>query len=418
MSKIQALITKVEIKADAQGNAPSTIELLRTGDWRTPWHGDFEITIADLHEFAANFAKGIGLVEADKRAPINYAHEAWNKAAGWITSLAVDEAREALVASVEWTPEGAQGLKDKEWAYISPEFNPRGCPWSDAEGSKDPNGVPEFINNVLSGAALTNIPLFKKLKPITASRLPNKPVKAAATGDSEKHNEGEPMKLEDIRAKEVADLTAEEKAFLEENKADLTVDELTKFELKSDVDAAKEQADKDAADKAAAEEAAKAEADAKAAEEAAKVEASAKGNVTISASELAGLKASAARADALAAEIDRKEVTNLITASVKAGQIKSGEKDKAIELVLASSGDQRTKLEAFIAGLPVNASLGKEEGDTGAEAIVNAQAELDKRVRQVQASARAEGKNTAYAAARKQVLADDPELNAQLKEEQ
>lgn len=408
MSKIQALITKVEIKADAQGNAPSTIELLRTGDWKTPWHGDFEITIADLHEFAANFAKGIGLVEADKRAPINYAHEAWNKAAGWITNLAVDEEREALVASTEWTPEGAQGLRDKEWAYISPEFNPRGCPWSDAEGADDANGVPVFVNNVLSGAALTNIPLFKKLKPITASRLPNKPVKAAATGDSEKHNQGEDMNLEEIRAKAAADLTDEEKTFLNEHKSELTADELKTLGLEEDpapTDDPKPTEDEESDDE---EDPAPTD----------PVTASTKGVVSISASELASLKASAARADQLAADIDREKVTTLISASITAGQIKSGEKDKAIELVLASSGAQRTQLEAFIKALPVNASLGKELGDTGAEAIADAQKEVDTRTRKVMADARAEGKSMAYAAARKQVLEADKELKTQLEEEQ
>lgn len=67
MGTIHALIAKVAIKADAQGNAPATIELLRIGDWHTPWHGDFEITMADLHEFAAYFEKGVGLVERSRR---------------------------------------------------------------------------------------------------------------------------------------------------------------------------------------------------------------------------------------------------------------------------------------------------------------------------------------------------------------
>lgn len=55
------LLTKVSIKTDTTGNAPGETELLRTGNWETPFHGDFEIAEADLHEFAANFAKGIGL---------------------------------------------------------------------------------------------------------------------------------------------------------------------------------------------------------------------------------------------------------------------------------------------------------------------------------------------------------------------
>lgn len=136
------------------------------------------------------------------------------------------------------------------------------------------------------------------------------------------------MKLEDILAKQVSERSDEEKAFLSDNAADLTDEQKTQVETEAaDAQAA---ADKEAADKAAEEaaEKEKADAEAKAAEEAAKVEASAKkGAVSINASELAALKASAARADALAEEIDRNKATATIEASVKAGQVKSGDKE-------------------------------------------------------------------------------------------
>ncbi|MDP9694477.1 UNVERIFIED_ORG: hypothetical protein J2X79_002036 [Arthrobacter globiformis] len=81
---IKAFHNLVKIKADNQGNAPKTIELLRTGTWQTPWHGEFEITPEDIKQFVVNADKGIGLAEADPKIPLNYGHESWDKAAGWI----------------------------------------------------------------------------------------------------------------------------------------------------------------------------------------------------------------------------------------------------------------------------------------------------------------------------------------------
>lgn len=404
---IKAFQTLVEIKADAEGNAPKTIELLRTGSWNTPWHGEFDITPEDIVQFIVNADKGIGLIEADPRIPINYGHDAGGKAAGWIPKLYASDDGNALLGDPDWTPTAKKEIKDGEWVAISPEFNPRSYQWENPEQEYD------FAPNVLTGAALTNIPLFKKLKPIMASRLeeaglPSKTVKAAATGDSDKQNEGDHMTLEEIRAKEVADLTAEEKTFLEENKADLTAEELTKFELedKSDADA-KAAADKEAADKAAADEAAKAEADAAAEKEAAdKVEASAK-PVSITASQLAKLEADAAAGRKAQNELEHNKAAATVSASVKAGQIKSDDAEKWTKQLLASKGDSRTQLETLLKGLPKNEDLGKEIGDDGAPVAADASAELDVRVN---AAIKASDGKLTYSTAVKEVLASDKEF--------
>lgn len=412
---IHALITKVPIKADASGNAPSSIELLRVGSWDTPWHGTFDITLADLHEFAANFQKGVGLVEGDTRIPLNYAHESWDKAAGWIVSLSVDENRQALVGSVEWTPEGEQGVKDNEWRYISPEFNPRGYPWEDPEGT-DEDGIPVFVANVITGAALTNIPLFKKLKPIMASRVPSKSKKADVTsGDGKNHNQGEPMKLEDILAKQVSERSDEEKAFLSDHAADLTDEQKAQVETEASDAEAQAKADKEAADKAAAD---KAEADAKAAEEAARVEASRKGQVSISASELATLKADAQAGREAKAELERTKAEGIVASAVQAGRVKSGDKDGWVKQLLASHGDNRTQLESLLASLPANEDLGKELGDGGKDVSTAASEELHaKVVASIKASAD-KGTTLPYSQARREVLAADAELAKRVKEEE
>ncbi|MDV8129320.1 MULTISPECIES: phage protease, partial [unclassified Rhodococcus (in: high G+C Gram-positive bacteria)] len=381
---------------------------------------DFEITLADLHEYAANFAKGIGLVEGDKRAPINYAHESWDKAAGWITALSVNEARQALVASVEWTPEGAKGLKDGEWAYISPEFCPRGSlPYSDPEGPEGTDGIPEFTANVLTGAGLTNTPLFKKLKPIMASRIPPKRVNASAAGDGDKHNQGEPMDLKEIRAKQVADLTEEEKTFLSENKADLTAEELKTFGLEeADDEAANADASKEAADKEAAEQA---EADAKAAAEQAetdKIEASRNGGVSITADRLAKLEADAQAGREARQQLDQRDAEEIVDRSIKAGQIKSGDKARWTKQLLASRGDDRKELETLLAGLPKNEIDGKEIGDQGAAVTASASAELHAQVAAAIKASADKGSVLSYSQARKDILAADAELKQRIKDEE
>ncbi|MFN3008606.1 phage protease [Mycolicibacterium wolinskyi] len=399
----RSLLTKVSIKADRSGNAPSEIELLRTGTWHTPWHGDFEITLADLHEFAANFAKGVGLVEADKKAPINYAHESWDKAAAWVPKVRVDEDREALVAyDIEWTDAAITALKAGEWRYISPEFNPRGFPW------EDPEAEFEFVDNVLTGAALTNIPLFKKLKPIMASRVPSKPKKADVTsGDGNKPNrEGDKMNLEDIRKKQVADLTDEEKTFLGEHKDELTDDERTAFGL---VEAPAEPETPETPETPEEPETPA---------EPTKVQASAVTGVQISQDELDKLRADAEAGRQAKAELEQKKAEDIIGGAIKAGQIKSGDKEKWVKQLLASRGESRTALENLISTLPKNEELGKELGDKGQDVKVEASVELDKRVRKIQADARAEGKQIAYSAARAQVLDADANLKSQLAEEE
>lgn len=421
MTKIPGLINKVKIKADAKGNPPSEIELLHTGTWNTPWHGDFIITPDDIQEYVANFKAGVGLVADDPRGPIDYGHDDGGKAAGWINSVQASTDGNSLIGMVEWTPAGDQAIKDGEWAYISSEFNPTGClPWEDPEEEFN------FVGNVITGAALTNIPLFKKLKPIMASRLPDKKKKAAATpGEGDKSKQGATMTLEAIRAKQ-GELTDEEKAFVIEHKDELTDEERTKFGVvSSDEEAeAKAKADKEAADKAAAEqeEKEKADADAKAAEEAkeaeaAKIEADNKGGVKISADRLAKLEADAKAGREAQQTLAQNEAKAFIAASVRKGQIKSGEADNAVKVLMASSGDNRKNLEAFIEGLPVNENLGKELGDAGAEST-GAKDELHaKVVASIKASAD-KGKNVKYASARKEILSADETLAARVKKEE
>lgn len=352
MKAVQRII---EIQADSTGSrvVPDRIELMQAGKWNTPWHGSFEMTVEDLHQMVANFDAGIGLVKDSKRAPINYGHNDGGKAAGWINKLAVEGDR--LMGDIEWTPAGRKALDDTEYRYISPEWNPRSMPWEDPE--KDGT----FVDNVFLGAAVTNIPLFTKLKPVMASRDGSN-----GGGDTSNDKQGENMDLSQIRAKALEDLTDDEKAFLEEHKEELNDEERTKFGLVDKADDADSDGDKaDDADDDKADDAAEDSTDDDDAADSdddgddKKKTADRKAGVTISAEELKNLKASAARADKLALEIETDKASKVMASAVRTGKVKQDQKDAGVALLLA---DRDGKFKAFIEALPENKLLASEQG--------------------------------------------------------
>lgn len=156
---MQSFVTKPQkILADSSSVAPNVINLLKVGRWETPYHGDIELTGNDLREMVANCERGEGLVDQDREAPVIYFHEGEKIAAGWIKRVFVDvlDGVESLMGEVEWTPAGKQKLEDRELKYLSSEFNPRSYPW------EDPLQAMRLVVNVITGAALTNIPLLRK----------------------------------------------------------------------------------------------------------------------------------------------------------------------------------------------------------------------------------------------------------------
>lgn len=151
------------ILADSTGNVPSKFELLKVGMWRTPYHGDIMIMPSDGETYIENFKAGYGVSGNNMgKLPINYAHESWNKAAGWFVPEFDGETLWAT--QVEWTPAAKKSLQDGEWKCISAEFCPAG-----RGGWLNPLDDEQYIENVLTGAALTNIPLFSQLEPVMAS---------------------------------------------------------------------------------------------------------------------------------------------------------------------------------------------------------------------------------------------------------
>lgn len=371
--KSKAVRQLIKIEADAQGNVdvPSRIHLMSAGNWKTPYHGNFEMTASDLSQMVEHFNQGIGLVDNSGRAPINYGHDQGGKAAGWINNLAVEG--EDLWGDIEWTPAAKQSLLDGEWRYISPEWNPRTVPW------QNPQVAGEEVENVFNGAALTNIPLFTKLKPVMASRDASHGV----SDNSIKANEGEDMDLSEIRVKTLDELTDEEKAFLVEHKDELTEEELKAFalvdaeeeaETETTEETAEEAATEETADEAeATEETEQAESTEEAAEvvveEPTQVEASQKPQ-SISAARLAQLEAAEVRARELEASIATSQAQAIMASAIASGKVKSDQAEAGVALLLASHGDQRAQLEAFIAALPESKLLADEQGTSNPGEVI------------------------------------------------
>lgn len=375
----------IGLRADASGNPPDSIHVMSVGHWHAPWHGNFEMTPDDLAEMIVNFEEGVGSVAGSKKLPVNYGHDISGKAAGWVTALRLENGGDELWADISWTPYGTQMLADNEFRYISPEWNPRSFPY------QDPENEDTWINNVFTGAGLTNIPLFKKLKPIMASMV--------GSSDTSKQTQGGDMDLTQVRAKKPEDLSDEEKTFLDEHKTELTDDERTTFGLVDEDAEAKAKAEQEAKDKAEKDAADKAAAEAEASKQAS-------ANGGLSASQITQLQADAKAGREAQQELLKSRLTASIDAVISRGAIKSDQREAGVKVLMAASNGNLTELLTFLQALPDNALLASEIGNS-AGVSASAQDELSERA--ANAVKESDGK-LSYSDAMKGLLASDSKL--------
>lgn len=135
------------------GKTSSWVTVTRTGRFRDPRYGEFEITKAMLLSMVENF---------DKRTYgqdifIDVAHQPSNGAAGKVAKLSIEGDR--LRALVEWTPYGVEAIRGKGYVYLSAEYH---------ENFQD-NETGAKHGPVLLGAGLTVRPVIKRLDPIQLS---------------------------------------------------------------------------------------------------------------------------------------------------------------------------------------------------------------------------------------------------------
>jgi phage I-like protein len=180
------------------------LQILKSGSFYDPRYSDFIITEMMLSEMVSNFKSGVrGVIPA-----LDYAHETDGPAAGWFKELYLKDgdAGKELWGKVEFTPRGQKSLSDKDYAYLSADFDES---YSDNESGTE-------YGCVFLGAALTNRPVIKRMTPAIQLSEKNDPFKekvaklikegypqeqalaiAYDMQDKGKLNEGEYMKPED-----------------------------------------------------------------------------------------------------------------------------------------------------------------------------------------------------------------------------
>ncbi len=148
--------------ADGQAK-PVMMYPVREKPFSTTKYGDLSLTRKMAEEMIANFkAKALG---TDPFIDTEHDEGASN---GWYKDLYLDDApadvkektgaREALYATVDWTPRGKKLLSEGVYKYISPWFGDH----------KDPSDG-KISHNVLLGAALTNKPVLRFMPAIELS---------------------------------------------------------------------------------------------------------------------------------------------------------------------------------------------------------------------------------------------------------
>lgn len=130
---------------------PKRIQLLKTGTYHDDRYGKVEITNKILSEFVQNFDAKVRRIDI----AVDYSHETEEKAAGWFKALELSEDGQELWAVIDWNKAGEKALSEKEFRYISADFN---FNYKDNESQK-------IFGPVLMGAGLTNRPVVKGMVP-------------------------------------------------------------------------------------------------------------------------------------------------------------------------------------------------------------------------------------------------------------
>jgi hypothetical protein len=362
--------------SEADKTLPEMIHVAPLGKWDHPVYGEFEVTRETVREFVQNFNNGI----RKPKLPITAGHDSFeeHKAIGWMIEL--QEGVNGLYAKVEWTPDGQDLLLKGSFKYFSPEW---------FTTYNDPADGKEY-GHVLIGGALTNKPFFRELENIVAF---------SEHFIYSKFNEAPSMDLASIRAKEVADLTAEEKEFLVANAAELTDEEKAKFEI--------EVKEEETAEETVAE--TEVEEDATVAEtEVAHVASTV---VTMTAQQFNELAAQAEMGKKALQEVRTmtlaREVDQLVFSDTnKAGRFLPKDKSAVLSFMSTLEDKQRKAFNELVARIPAQ-SLFNELGTGDDHAVADDPAtELNAKV----ASLRSEDKALDYRTAVTRVFKENPEL--------
>lgn len=188
---------QLEEVTGATPDSIKTVQLLRTGDFKYGGYGAFQITPDTLRELKSNYDNNIRRV----KIAVDYFHEAFAEAAGWIEGIELRAGDNELWITVDWTPEAVEKIMAKEIRYLSADmdFN-----YMDIESGQE-------YGCVLLGAGLTNRPYIKDMKAILSELAIKDRKKEILLNDKKKETT---MPTFDDIMKCVNDLTDDQKAQL------------------------------------------------------------------------------------------------------------------------------------------------------------------------------------------------------------
>lgn len=174
----------LKLRLNEGDTLPDEVEILRVGNYDHPYYGKFEISHAHLDSFVTNFHNNVRRIDL----AVDYDHET-REAAGWFKDVVKRE--NSVWGVIDWTPNGAKSLTDKEFRYISADFDMN---YIDNESKTE-------YGPTLYGAALTNRPFVKGMAPTVELK--------------ENTNGGNSMNLEELK-KENEKLLSEKTTALKE----------------------------------------------------------------------------------------------------------------------------------------------------------------------------------------------------------
>ena len=137
------------------GEVGKPIQIIKTGQFQHPQHGNITISKSDLEEMVKNFDNKI----RGQEIPIDVDHKHELGAVGWFRSLKGPKEVDgefAIFAVPEWNDKGKELVKGGAFKYFSPHFGV----WKDPE-------TKETFNNVLLSGAITNFPFLKGMQPLS-----------------------------------------------------------------------------------------------------------------------------------------------------------------------------------------------------------------------------------------------------------
>jgi hypothetical protein len=154
--------TALDLKDEAGAAPRSVIQVAKTGSFQSKRYGKFSITRDDLAQMLHNFNNVTP--KAPTLLPVDWDHLSMQEsvrpgdgaAAGWMKRLELRDGGDTLWAEVEWTPKGAEAIKNREYQFVSPSFVKD---HTHKDGQK--------IGTTLLAAAITNHPFLEGMQALT-----------------------------------------------------------------------------------------------------------------------------------------------------------------------------------------------------------------------------------------------------------